>query len=224
MGKNLRLLVLTILMGLLVSDVLAKNQTEIESRLIELIQENKQTELKNYLKKKISTRVKDKALRLAVEKNRVKIACMLIINGANPRVKDKNGLTSLMIATINNYSSMVQLLMKMEGGLTIKDNNGNYAVTYAIRNNNTEVFNILSNFKPGESHKNQHLADILVSTLELNRPEMAKILISKRFHWIPNDGIEKALKIANQKGYFDVIRLLKEKGIDVNVVDSNSHE
>lgn len=107
---------MSIAVVLLLSDVFAKNQTKIDAELVKLIEENKQTELRDFLKrKKQSIDAKNVALRLAVEKNRVKIACMLINNGANPRIKDENGITSLMIASINNYPSMVRLLMKMEG-------------------------------------------------------------------------------------------------------------
>lgn len=60
------------------------------------------------------------------------------------------------------------------------------------------------------------MAEILISTLELNRPEMAKTLIDNRFQFIPKDDISKALIIATRKGYFDVVKLLIEKGADVN--------
>lgn len=201
---------------LLLPVVFAKDQPEIDIELVKFIEENKQTELRNYLKKKIPINVKNAALRLAVEKNRVKIACMLINNGANPRIKDENGITPLMIAAIKNYPSMVRLLMKMEGGLRTEDNDGNYAAIHAILRNNVEAYNELWAFKPCGLPRKQHLAEILISTLELNRPEMAKILIDNRFQFIPKDGISKALTIATRKGYFDVVKLLIEKGVDVN--------
>ncbi|MCR4623154.1 MAG: ankyrin repeat domain-containing protein [Alphaproteobacteria bacterium] len=203
---------------LLLPTVFAKS--EIDAKLVKFIEENKQTELRNYLKKKIPINVKNAALRLAVEKNRVKIACMLINNGANPRIKDENGITPLMIAAIKNYPSMVRLLMKMEGGLRTEDNDGNYAAIHAILRNNVEAYNELWAFKPCGLPRKQHLAEILISTLELNRPEMAKILIDNRFQFIPKDGISKALTIATRKGYFDVVKLLIEKGADINAEDS----
>ncbi|MBO6056312.1 MAG: ankyrin repeat domain-containing protein [Alphaproteobacteria bacterium] len=213
----MRFLILSIAVILLLSDVFAKNQTKIDAELVKLIEENKQTELRDFLKrKKQSIDAKNVALRLAVERNRVKIACMLINNGANPRIKDENGITSLMIAAINNYPSMVRLFMKMQGGLRIEDNDGNYAAIHAILRNNMEAYNELWAFKPCGLPRKQHMAEILISTLELNRPEMAKTLIDNRFESIPKDCIAKALMIATRKGYFDVVKLLIEKGADVN--------
>lgn len=103
-------------------DVFAENLPELDAELVQLIEENKQTELQNFLKKKKqSTDAKNAALRLAVERNRVKIACMLIRNGAEPNIKDKKGITSFMIAAVNNYPSMARMLMKMMGDPLIKD-------------------------------------------------------------------------------------------------------
>ncbi|MBO7537404.1 MAG: ankyrin repeat domain-containing protein [Alphaproteobacteria bacterium] len=79
-----------------------------------------------------------------------------------------------------------------------------------------EAYNELWNFKPCEPHHHRFLAKILASSLALNRPEMAKILIDNRFQFIPKDDISKALITATRKGYFDVVKLLIEKGADVN--------
>ena len=208
-------------MALSLYSVSAKNPPKLDAELVKLIEKNKQTELQDFLKKKKqSVDAKNAALWLAVEKNRVKIACMLINNEANPRVKDENGITSLMIAAINNYPSMAGLLMKMEGGPRIKDNDGNYAATHAIRRNNMEVYNVLWNFKCSEIHNRRHLAEILISTLKLNRPEMAKILINDRFKSIPKEDMTEALIIAARKGYLDIAKLLIEKGADINAADS----
>lgn len=249
-------------------DVFAENLHELDAELVQLIEENKQTELQNFLKKKKqSTDAKNAALRLAVEKNSVKIACMLINEGANPRIKDKNGITSLMIAAIKNYPKMASMLMEMNGGLemnrdsNIKDNKGNTALIHSVRENNMEVFNVLYNFCIAESWCKEVIGEALFIALELDRPEMAKILIKrlalikqisrnnsneiKEIKKIQGKALYIALKskhieiakllieqdadleyssywdgtplmLASARGYMDIVKLLIEKGANVN--------
>lgn len=243
-------------------EVSAKDQPALDAELVKLIEENKQTELQDFLKKKKqSVGAKNTALRLAVEKNRIKIAFMLIRDGANPRIKDENGITSLMIAAIKNYPGMASMLMKMNGDSRIKDNKGNTALIHSVRENNTGVFRVLYNFKPSESWCKEVIGEALFIALELDRPEMAKILIKrlalikqisrnnsneiKEIKKIQGKALYIALKskhieiakllieqdadleyssywdgtplmLASARGYMDIVKLLIEKGANVN--------
>jgi len=205
-------------------DVSAKSLPELDAELVKLIEENKQTEIQNFFKtKKVSIDAKSAALRLAVEKNRVKMACMLIRDGANPRIKDENGITSLMIAAIKNYPSMAGMLMKMNGDSKIKDNKGDTALIHSIRKNNMEVFNVLYNFKPSESWCKEVIGEALFIALKLDRIEMAKILIERLtlikqiFRNNINEIKEiseiqgKALHIALKSGHIKMAKLLIEQ-------------
>ena len=255
-------LMLAVAVILSLFEVFAKNQPKLDTELVKLIEENKQTELQNFLKtKKQSVDAKNAALRLAVEKNRVKIACMLINNGANPRIKDENGITSLMIAAIKNYPSMASMLMKMNGDSSIKDNKGNTALIHSVRENNTGVFRVLYNFKPSGSWCKAVIGKALFFALKLDHIEMAKILIEKlnlekrrlrnnsneikEIRKIQGKALYIALKskhteiakllieqdadleyssywdgtplmLASARGYMDIVKLLIEKGANVN--------
>lgn len=207
---------------LLLPAVFAKDQSEIDIKLVKLIEENKQTELRNYLKKKIPINVKNAALRLAVEKNRVKIARALIDNGANINVQDENGRTPLMIATLRNYPSMVRMLLISNASEQIKDKNGDTALIHSIRANNMKCFTILSDTYP-EIDEQKARGKALFIAVKLGRIEMAKILIERHADLEYRSLGETALTVASARGYFDVVKLLIEKGADVNATDSCRH-
>lgn len=202
---------------LLLPVVFAKDQPEIDIELVKFIEENKQTELRNYLKKKIPINVKNTALRLAVEKNRVKIARALIDNGANINVQDEKGITPLIIAAIKNYPSMVRMLLISNANERIKDKNGDTALIHSIRSNYMECFTILSNTYP-EIDEQKARGKALFIAVKLGRIEMAKILIERHADLEYHFYGETALTVASARGYFDVVKLLIEKGADVNIV------
>jgi ankyrin repeat protein len=209
----MRFLILIIAIFFELSDVFAK--PKIDAELVKLIEENKQTELKNYLKKKIPTDVKNTALQRAVEKNRVKIARMLIDNDANINVKDENGITPLMTATLRNYPKMVRMLIISNADSRIEDKNGDTALIHSIRTNNMECFSILSNTYP-EIDKRIARGKALCIAMKLGRVEMAKLLIKRYADLEYNSYGKTALKFASARGYLDVVKLLIEKGVDVN--------
>ena len=202
---------------LLLPTVFAKS--EIDTKLVKLIEENKQTELRNYLKKKIPIDVKNTALRLAVEKNQVKIARILIDNDAQINVKDENGRTPLMIATLRNYPSMVRMLLISNANERIKDKNGDTALIHSIRSNYMECFTILSNTYP-EIDEQKARGKALFIAVKLGRIEMAKILIERHADLEYHFYGKTALTVASARGYFDVVKLLIEKGADVNATNS----
>ncbi|MCR4623431.1 MAG: ankyrin repeat domain-containing protein, partial [Alphaproteobacteria bacterium] len=202
------------------SDVFAKS--EIDAKLVKFIEENKQTELRNYLKKKIPINVKNAALRLAVEKNRVKIARALIDNGANINVQDEKGITPLMIATLRNYPSMVRMLLISNANERIKDKNGDTALIHSIRSNYMECFTILLNTYP-EIDELELKGEALFIAIKLGRIEMAtrlaKYLVQhNRYNQLNRsyDGKVTSLALAISKGYLDIVKLLIEGVADVN--------
>jgi len=221
----MRFLILAVMFFTL-SDVFAENRINTDAKLVKsitdtklakLIEENKQTELRNYLKKKIPTDAKNAALQLAVEKNRVKIARALIDSGANINVQDENGITPLMAATLLNYPKMVEMLLISNANNRIEDNNGDTALIHSIRVNNMECFNILSGTYP-EIDERKARGKALFIAMKLGRIEMAKILVNDQLN--PKGDIAKALILAARKEYIDVIKLLTEKGADVNATNS----
>jgi len=68
---------------------------------------------------------------------------LLIRNGTDLNVKDKEGNTALMWAIKNGFTEIAKLLIEKGTNLNLQGFNNNTALIYAVKNNNTEIAKLL---------------------------------------------------------------------------------
>jgi ankyrin repeat protein len=89
----------------------------------------------------LSIEEKNKRLIKAAEKGRLDIIKLLIEYEVDINVKDENGDSILMIASLYNHLEIAELLIKMGANVNIKD--GDAALMKATRNNRLYLVNLL---------------------------------------------------------------------------------
>jgi ankyrin repeat protein len=75
--------------------------------------------------------------------NKNEILKILLINGANPNLQDKNGMTALIIACLKNNYDAVKLLLKYNININHQDKNGMTALMIACLNKNEAIVKLL---------------------------------------------------------------------------------
>ena len=72
---------------------------------------------------------------------------MLLTNGANPNIPDKNGTTALLYASIFSLNDIAEQLLKAGANPTLKDDKGNMALDYAVLTQNEILIKILNQYQ-----------------------------------------------------------------------------
>jgi ankyrin repeat protein len=73
-------------------------------------------------------------------KNNINIAKILLANGAEIDTKGAFGYTALIIASFNNNTKLIELLMKYNPNKQIVDDNGK-SYYYYLNSENKKIFN-----------------------------------------------------------------------------------
>jgi ankyrin repeat protein len=85
----------------------------------------------------------------ASEENKLNMAGLLLVNGANPNLKIVNNTkstTPLHQACSENCIRMVQMLINAHVDMSVLDSDGRAAIYYAVENNNMEIVKSLIHF------------------------------------------------------------------------------
>jgi len=83
----------------------------------------------------------------ATIKGKSKIVAVLLTNGADPNIPDKNGTTALLYASIFSLNDIAEQLLKAGANPTLKDDKGNMALDYAVLTQNEILIKILNQYQ-----------------------------------------------------------------------------
>jgi ankyrin repeat protein len=82
-------------------------------------------------------------LMLSIKEKNTELAKLLIKNGCNLDIQNKDGITALMLAAANNHLDIVELLITKGCDLNLQTKKGYTALMYAIKINNIEIAKLL---------------------------------------------------------------------------------
>lgn len=109
--------------------------------------------------------------------NNYDVAKLLLEKGANPNIKDKNGLTVLSLAVAKNSFYIVELLLKHKADINIKDNSNQTPLFIAVNNSNYEMIELLLIMGANPNIINITGTTVLNMAVSRNNHEIVKLLL-----------------------------------------------
>jgi ankyrin repeat protein len=149
----------------------------------------------------------------AAEMGHLEIARMLLAKGAYPYTKDKNGTTALMSASLHGHTDLVRLLLDIGADINAKDRADKTALHYASQKGQTEVIEIL--LKKGADFETESGDENGLKPTDSPGPGVYKAGVSS--------SDSSPMMWAAYEGKAESVRVLIEKGADVNMKDGLYH-
>ena len=136
--------------------------------------------------------------RKTIMSDKLEILQLLILSGVNVNMKDGNGMTALMIASINGFTKAVKILLQAGADPNIEHHipiNEKVFSTSTLPKTHTIRFTALT-----------------YASFQKNS-EVVKLLLKANAN--PNQENAIALMIAAEQGYLDIVQQLLKYGADI---------
>jgi ankyrin repeat protein len=83
-------------------------------------------------------------LHIAASRGQTEIVELLLLHNANFSLRDKDGITALLTASINGHQNTVRFIVQHGGNIEDTDGKGNTIAHFAVGDKNYELLNFLS--------------------------------------------------------------------------------
>jgi ankyrin repeat protein len=170
---------------------------------------------------KASTKTGWSPLHIASQKGHIDIVKLLIQKGADLEARTTLGLTPLNVSGVQGRMESIVLLLESGADITAPDDNGNTPICYAAANGQLEIVKEL--FKRGADPSDGPKHTPLCQAASKGHVNVMQFLCD-------DAGVDaKALKdirgsimVCAMDGGFEAVRFIVEKGVDLNVANSNN--
>ncbi len=167
------------------------------------------------------TELGDTALITAAMYGYIDIVELLLNKGANVNGIGRHGLTPLIVASITCKFSIVEILIKNNADIYIQSDNGSTAMSSAEEHGFDDIAMLLQNTS-NQNPNTYVLAEILMDALKAENHKKALEIVKNvnSVNYIDNNKAS-LLFIAAAKGYFEVCKILINKGAKLNLQAEN---
>ncbi len=220
---------LFVLIGLFIMIVACEKQEEIESKPIQVKNENKQEnthkeEEENKEKKRMN--LMDKQLLLSATLGDTETAMKLIKDGANINVSGDKGETPVMAATYHNHVETVKALIDAGADIELQDKNKENPFLYASKEGYVDIVKLTIDAGTNIREINHRGGTALIPAAERGHVEVVKELVDRTDIDVNyrNDlgwtALLEAIVLGNgSENHKQIVQLLIDHGADVNMAD-----
>ncbi len=183
---------------------------EAAALLLELAEDKELVKIINCDVKKLH-----KLLFVAVQGSCKKVVELLLHRGADSNAIDAAGITALMYAAQGSSIEVVDMLIKHGAHVNATDKKGNTPLFYAARHGHKEVAILLVEHGAAIDCQNSKKDTALIVALRTNHLQVAAVLVEKGAN-VNVQGTSTPLLLAAAGGYYDIVRMLCDRGADSN--------
>lgn len=164
------------------------------------------------------------ALMFAAESGDSLLIKILVLNGADMELADKEETSPLMAATLNQHFEATYLLLKKGANPNHQDRYGGSALIYAAALNDYRIADLLLYFGASDTLRDKKGNDALMTAVALGYLECSDVLLQNGIS--PNTRDQKLntpLMVAAQYGDLEMITLLLEYKAAMEEVNKNNY-
>lgn len=154
------------------------------------------------------------ALNFACKNGVHELVTLFLDNGAQPKFKNEYDRTGVMLAALNNHSTIIKILLEKDENLAKDDDQeADTALHLAADKGNLDAVETLW-FYNADIHARNHIGDTALDKAARNgHLEVVKFLIEKDAIIDPKDKSNKTpLMHAAENGHFEIVNFLLENG------------
>ena len=157
------------------------------------------------------------ALHDAIQRNDTAVVSRLISGGANPNVKDADGVPALMLATLFSDAACVEQLLKSGADPNLPDTNGATALMWAIPDREKARVLIEHGANLNSRSTNLGRTPLLIAAASPGTVDLLNLLLARGADLRAKDTAgNTALAMAMRTADVDVFRFLIDRGLDLN--------
>ncbi|KAI9329284.1 ankyrin repeat-containing domain protein, partial [Obelidium mucronatum] len=167
-------------------------------------------------------------IHMAVNSNNYDAVDVLLTEGADTDVLDKNGRTSLILAAIRGYSDIAQLLLKYNANKDVQGALGCTALHYSVILGDISCFKLLMDAKANISLIDKSELPLFYHAIRSKRGDIANQLIADQspaqINAFYGSTQTTALHVAVEHSLSSTIYKLVQAGADLNALDSKKRK
>ena len=136
----------------------------------------------------------------------------------NVNIQDEDGVTALMLASLNGHTQVVELLLKENADVNIQKENGRTALMLASLNGHTKVVELLLKENADVNIQNKEGVTALMAASQNGHTQIVELLLKENADVnIQKEDGRTALMLASLNGHTQVVKLLLKENVDVNI-------
>ncbi len=149
---------------------------------------------------------------------------ILVLNGANLELTDREETTALMVAVLNQHFDVVYFLLEKGANPNHQDKYGGSALIYAAGLNNYAIADLLLFFGASDTLKDKKGNDAIMTAVSMGNLACTDVLLQNGVRPDSRDKkLNTPLMVAAQFGDLEMIRLLLEYNAGLEYVNNSNY-
>ena len=147
---------------------------------------------------------------------------LLLKENTDVNIQKEDGVTALMLASLNGHTQVVELLIKENADVNIQSKDGVTALMLASQNGHNQVVELLLKENADINIQKEDGVTALMLASQNGHTQVVELLLKENADVnIQGENGCTALMIASQNGHTQVVELLLKENADVNIHNKN---
>ncbi|GFQ74066.1 ankyrin-3 [Trichonephila clavata] len=163
-------------------------------------------------------------LHFSIFYNHFEVSQLLLSKGADPDIRDQQGMTSLHVAAMLGHTDLVQILLEEKADIFIKDSENMSVIELAILKNKLNVVKLLMEMKKVDINlKGNGGLSLLHSSALVGSLDITEYLVKNGANVNSKDiNGSKPIHLATREGFKDIVEYYLNCNMEIDDLDGNN--